>query len=80
MTPKEKDILGLSFSTIPRPRSAMTTIDAVNATGILVAKIDGETHVSVCPTNATVKEWIKAGPDSSWTTALLEIVTIYGGE
>lgn len=29
----------------------VTTIEAVNSTGVLTSTIDGPNHVSVCPTN-----------------------------
>ena len=56
LVPTEEDIanpnFGLSFSTVPRPGVAMTTIGAVNATGILRAVQDGNKHVSVYPVGA----------------------------
>lgn len=52
----------------------MTTIEAVNATGVLVAVKDGANHVSVRPTNASMVDWIEQGSDSVWTTALKSIV------
>ena len=52
----------------------MTTIEAINATGILYAVQDGETHVSVKPVGASVKEWMNAGYDSVWTKALQSVI------
>lgn len=77
MTPRAKDRRGLSFSLCPKEGAAMTTIGAVNATGILCAIPDGGVHVSVRPTNATMLEWINEGRESSWTKALKSIVMKY---
>ena len=76
LTPhREKDIYsGLSFSTVPKKGAAVTTIEAINATGILYAVQDGETHVSVKPVGASVKEWMDAGYDSVWTKALQSVI------
>ena len=50
LTPKAKDKrTGLSFSTVPRLGAAMTTIEAINATGVVYAVQDGTSHVSVRP-------------------------------
>ena len=67
---------GLSFSTKPKPGSAMTTIDEVNSTGVLYAVVDGGYHVSVYPVGHTLAEWRAAGVDSIWIQALLGIVQI----
>ena len=77
LTPRTKDKNGLSFSLMPKKGAAVTTIDAVNSTGILCAIPDGGVHVSICPTNATMEAWIAAGSDSPWTKALKSIVTKY---
>ena len=71
----------LSFSIIPKSDSGMTTMEAVNATGILTARIDGKnpTHVAVCPTNATVKQWREAGVNSMWTQTLLKLIVKWEG-
>lgn len=75
LTPKPKDAsTGLSFTTKPERGAAQTTIEAVNATGILKAVQDGVYHVSITPVNATVLDWISAGPGSIWTLALKDIV------
>jgi RHS repeat-associated protein len=68
---------GLSFSTKPRDDSAMTTIGAVNATGILVAVHDKPRHVSVRPRFATLKMWWEIGVTSPFTLALKAIVVHY---
>jgi RHS repeat-associated protein len=71
LTPRAVDVgSGLSFSTVPKSGAAMTTIQAVNATGILSAVKDGATHVTVTPVGATVADWYNAGSTSMWTAAL----------
>jgi len=80
LTPKEKDkYSGLSFSTIPMPGAAMTTIEALNATGVVCAVKDGVTHVSVRPVGATMEDWINAGPSSKWTQAVRSVVIKWDG-
>ena len=75
LTPKRnKDEDGLSFSLLPPTvKSIETTIEDVNATGILYATIDKPGHVSVKPTNATMEEWMRAGEGSIWTTTLRKL-------
>ena len=78
LTPKAKDLddgRGLSFSTTPGQVCVETTIEAINATGIVYAVQDGLTHVSVYPVGHTVEEWQNAGPDSIWTHAVKSVVT-----
>ena len=75
LTPKQKDqYTGLSFSTIYMPGSAMTTIESLNATGLVLAIKDGPTHVSVIPIGGTVLDWINAGSSSVWTAAVKSVV------
>ena len=75
LTPKNKDrFTGLSFSTIPMPGAAKTTIEELNATGVVFAIQDGPTHVSVRPLNGTMDDWIKQGSDSKWTKAVKSVV------
>ena len=75
LVPRAKDLqTGLSFSTIPAPGAATTTIEEVNATGILIAIKDGLYHVSVRPTNGSIREWYEQGTESEWTLALKGIV------
>ena len=74
---------GLSFSLIPPTRQkqypvVVTTLEAVNATGILTYVKKGD-HVSIVPTNATVAEWMAQGQNSYWSSALSEIVIQLGG-
>jgi len=52
----------------------MTTIEAVNATGILIAVQDGKRHVSVYPVGTTMEGWKNAGTGSIWTMTLKSIV------
>ena len=61
--------------TEPQPGAAMTTIEAVNATGVLVAIKVGKTHVSVYPVGTTIAGWRNAGTGSIWTVTLKSIVT-----
>ena len=81
LTPNEKDVFfypitghGLSFSTRPKPGAAMTTIEALNATGIVYAVYDGGTHVSVHPIGGTLIDWYNAGPLSMWTAAVKSVI------
>mgnify|MGYP003200203507 CR=1 FL=1 len=75
LTPKAKDkYTGLSFSTVPMPGAAVTTIEALNATGVVYAVQDGPTHVSVRPVGATMEDWINAGSGSIWTQAVKSVV------
>ncbi len=76
LTPRQKDILsGLSFSTIPMQNAAVTTIEAINATGVVYAVQNGRNHVSVKPVDATVEDWINAGSNSIWTNAVKSFAT-----
>lgn len=83
LTPKQKDATtGLSFSTIPPPPgvpAAVTTLEALNATGVVVAIQDSPTHVSVRPVGASVQTWIDAGPSSVWTLAVKTVVIKWDG-
>ena len=80
LTPKEKDKkTGLSFSTIPKPGAAVTTIEALNATGLVYAVRDGVTHVSVRPIGGTMDDWISAGSNSVWTQAVKSVVIKWDG-
>lgn len=63
----------LSFSTIFKPNSLETTIEEINATGILYAIQGSKTHVSVYPIGGTMEDWIKQGTNSIWTGALIQV-------
>ena len=82
LTPKEKDYTspgGLSFSDIPGYPSVMTTVNTINATGILVVVNDRPHHYSVYPIGASVKQWSEAGSMSLWTQTLKSIVVKWDG-
>ena len=78
-----KDYDGLSFSTLPpRPgiKAVMTTVDAINATGILKAIPTSSVHYIIVPTNATVTEWMVQGQGSLWSYMLsTTVIEITGG-
>ncbi len=74
LVPKEKDKKsGLSFSIISKPNSLVTTIEQINATGVLYAIQDSKTHVSVYPIGGTMEDWIRQGKNSIWTGALIKV-------
>ena len=83
--PSEKDVItnsGLSFSTIPpRPgqRAAVTTIEALNATGVVTAYIDKPGHVRVDPVMGTLADWRDGGSQHPCTIAVKSVVTKWGG-
>ena len=86
LTPSQRDVdlypitgKGLSFSTIPKPGAAMTTIEALNATGVVYAVKDGAGHVSVFPIGGTLADWHNAGSSSVWTTAVKSVVIKWDG-
>lgn len=86
LTPSQRDVdlysitgKGLSFSTVPKPGAAMTTIEAINATGIVYAVQDGAGHVSVHPIGGTLEDWHNAGSSSVWTTAVKSVVIKWDG-
>ena len=83
LTPQKKDWdTGHSFSTIPpRPgrAAAVTTINKLNATGVVFAEQDGPTLVTVLPRGATVEAWTKMGTNSIWTQAVKSVVVKWDG-
>ena len=86
LTPSQRDIAlyaatgkGLSFSTVPKPGAAMTTIAALNATGVVYAVYDGANHVSVFPIGGSLEDWYNAGPSSAWTAAVKAVVVKWDG-
>ena len=80
LKPRYKDRnSGLSFSTVPQIGAAVTTIEAINMTGVVYAIQDSPTHVSVRPIGGTMDDWIQQGSQSIWTQAIKSIATIYGG-
>lgn len=53
----------------------MTTMEAVNNTGVLTATIDGPDHVSVRPTNAyELPYWIASRPTAKENPYYLTVV------
>ena len=77
LMPSNKDVQNnspMSFSTTYKPGSAMTTIEALNASGVLYAVYDGGTHVSVYPIGGTIAEWRIMGVNSVWTQTLISMV------
>ena len=76
LVPTKNDVnfnSGLSFSTIYQPNSFKTTIEKINATGVLLAIKDSSTHVSVYPIGGTIADWRNLGTSSIWTQALLKV-------
>ena len=69
---------GLSFSTIPKMGSIQgeTTLEALNATGVVVAIKDGKNHVSVKPIGGSLLEWQQAGESSIWTQAIWNTIIV----
>ena len=83
LTPRKKDLIkggGLSFSTIPKPGCCFTTIAEINATGMVYAVRDGDTHVSIYPIGGTMEDWYNAGSSSAWTLAVKSAVIKWDGE
>ena len=77
LVPSEKDMKensGVSFSLKARPGSAVTTMKAIDGTGVLKAVRDGAYHVSVYPLGGTIKQWYEWGGNSIWTKALESVV------
>jgi hypothetical protein len=58
----------------PKPGSAVTTIEEINATGIVYAVKDGTYHVSVFPIGGSLEDWYNMGPSSVWTQAVESVV------
>ena len=84
LTPSSNDVAkfpttgkGLSFVLTPEPGCVQTTIEEINATGILYAVIDGPNHVSVFPVGTTIAGWHDAGTSSIWTKTLRDLVKKY---
>lgn len=85
LTPKEKDKhTGLSFSLTPPPvgtPAAVTTIEALNSTGKLIAIRDKPNHVSVIPAPhmGTLQNWIDTGSRHPCTAAVKSVVVKWDG-
>ena len=72
-----KDYDGLSFSTRPpRPgiKAVMTSVDAINSTGIMQAVKTSDTHYVVVPVGIPVTTWMLKGMSSIWSQVLSNIV------
>ena len=82
LTPKEKDIGGLSFPLTPPPSGnyCATTIELINMSGYLIAVKDGANHVSVRTIDPSkMPGWIASRPTAEtepmiYTAVLKEIV------
>lgn len=59
--------------------AAVTTMEALNATGIVYAVKDGATHVSVRPVSGSMQDWINARSGSIWTQAVKAAVIKWDG-
>ncbi len=85
LTPKSKDMFtGLSFSLTPPPPgvpAVVTTIEALNATGMVIAFQDKPNHVCVIPAPhmGTLQEWIETGSSHPCTWAVKAVVIKWGG-
>ena len=80
--PSSRDVetnTGLSFSTVPRPGAAMTTIEELNATGVVYAYQDSLTHITVKPIGGIIAEWRNQGTSSVWTKTIKSIVVKWDG-
>ncbi|MGG3301330.1 type IV secretion protein Rhs, partial [Brevibacillus formosus] len=86
LTPRPVDTTGLSYFLAPgSTKYTFTSIDAVNATGVLKAVIDNPAtgHVSIFATNpAHHKAWIASRPDAEsnpyYLTSVLKSISIKG--
>ena len=83
--PSDRDVStnsGLSFSTIPpRPgqKASVTTIEALNATGIVTAYQDRPGHVRVDPVFGTLADWRAGGSTHPCTIAVKSVVVKWDG-
>ena len=83
--PSSKDAAqnsGLSFSTIPPPpgtKAAVTTIEALNATGVVRAYQDKPFHVRVDPVIGTLEDWRAGGAEHPCTIAVKSVVVKWDG-
>ena len=85
--PSPRDVTtnsGLSFSTIPpRPgkKAAVTTLEALNATGLVTAHIDNpwSGHVRVDPVIGTLADWRAGGSTHPCTIAVQAVCVKWDG-
>ena len=83
LTPRSTDVDGLSYSLTP-PTSGkytVTTIEAVNATGVLVTEQNGTNHVSVYPRDISqLDDWMAsrdtANTDPYYLTVMLQSISV----
>ena len=59
--------------------AVVTTIQQVNATGLLKVIYTGGTHYLVVPPNGTVIDWMNQGMDSIWSQVLSDVVVEWEG-
>ena len=78
-----------SYLTLPvfsvvqeRIKAVVTTVEALNATGVVIAIRDKPNHVSVIPAPAvgTLQEWIDTGSSHICTQAVKGVVVKWDGE
>jgi hypothetical protein len=81
MTPRVIDVKGLSFQ-LTKPSSGpyvQTTVDAVNASLILHAEVDGPDHASVTPSDGEIAYWTtQRQPNTGNPTADSKIYNMVG--
>ena len=58
---------------------AMTTIEELNATGVVYAYQDSLTHVTVKPIGGTIAEWRNQGTSSVWIKTIKSLVVKWDG-
>ena len=79
LTPREQDTTGLSYKLV-RPVAGfftITSIEAVNATGILRAVQDGVEHVSVTPIDMPLMpSWIDSRENSDQNPHIFTLILI----
>ncbi len=76
LTPRPVDINGLSFSLIPpQGKWVATTMEAVNATGVLIAVSDHDNHVIIMPVEpGTMQNWIDSRENADTSPHLYTII------
>ena len=83
--PSERDVAtnsGLSFSTfppLPGRKASVTTIEALNATGVVRAYQDRPGHVRVDPVVGTLADWRAGGSEHPCTIAVKSVVVKWDG-
>lgn len=65
--PGKDDFTGLSFSLKPPAgKFSVTTVSAINATGVLIAVVDGSNHCSVKPRIGSISDWSRTRPHAEF--------------